>query len=416
KDIVVGGLQACNTIVNQNGKLIGYNTDFIGVQKALEKHCDLSDKRVAIFGSGGGAKSAVFGVLKKTKNITLFNRSKDKNNEFAKQYNIQNQSLNDFNADNFDIIINATTVGMNSDECVLDLHNQNKLSSQHTVFDMVYSPLKTKLLQVSERQGAKIIFGTEMLIYQALEQFELYTDSRGYENAMRFAIEKLQIENTACIVVHGKEISEFTKSLQRAKYYNRMLELRVDYITDLSQNDVDTIAKQIDCQNSIFTCRMKKDGGGFGGSVEECMNIINYAINLKKFAYFDVDIANANLIGAFKNDCNIILSYHNFEKCLSFNECIEVIEKMNKYRHSMKKIAMKVQNTDEIKTMIDVINYSKNANQKLIFAPMCDEKMLRLLAMKMGSEINFFALDENAKTADGQMTIVEFEKIKNIIL
>jgi len=281
KDII-----ACNTIINKNGKLIGYNTDFIGVQKALEQHCDLKNKRVAIFGSSGGAKSAVFGIMQKTKNITLFNRNQDKNNQFVKKYNIQSQSLSEFEAANFDIIVNATTVGMNSDECILDLHNQSKLSSQHIVFDMVYSPLKTRLLQIAESNGAKIIFGTEMLIYQALEQFELYINHKGSENAMRMAIANLNFENTACIIVQGVGVGDFLCNVKNAKYYNKMIELRVDYIKNLSQNDIKKIAEQVDGLSSIFTLRMVKNGGNFGGNLDEYINILNYAISLKKFAKF----------------------------------------------------------------------------------------------------------------------------------
>ena len=131
---------AVNTIlIDDNGKMHGYNTDYIGVLDALEGRADLENKKIAIFGSGGGAKSAVIACLEKTKNITLFNRTKEKNDYFAVKNGIKSCSLAEFQPKDFDVIINATIVGLGTKESIL---KRNQILENHVVFDMVYNPLK----------------------------------------------------------------------------------------------------------------------------------------------------------------------------------------------------------------------------------------------------------------------------------
>ena len=164
-------IDAVNTIfVDSCERLHGYNTDYIGVLNALEENTDLKNKKVAIFGSGGGAKSAVIACLERTKNVVLFNRTKEKNNDFAKQNNIKSCGLDEFLPQDFDIIINATIVGLGTSESIL---KRNQILEKHIVFDMVYNPLKTTLLKNAISKGAKIIYGINMLIYQAVKQHEI---------------------------------------------------------------------------------------------------------------------------------------------------------------------------------------------------------------------------------------------------
>ena len=85
-----------NTINSNNVKIFGHNTDWFGVLNALEKRVNLVDKKVAIFGSGGGAKSAAIACLERTKNVILFNRTKEKNDDFATKNGIKSCSLSEF--------------------------------------------------------------------------------------------------------------------------------------------------------------------------------------------------------------------------------------------------------------------------------------------------------------------------------
>lgn len=174
---------AVNTIINEGGKLIGYNTDWIGAVVPLEKRTNLKGKKVAVLGAGGAAKAVVFGLTKKGAKVKIYNRTLRKAKLLADQYNCEFGSLSNLKeVKDMDIIINATSIGMNEDKSPLD---KKYISKGQIVFDCVYSPLKTKLLKDAKSKGALVILGTEMLLYQAAEQFRLYTGVDAPVEAMR---------------------------------------------------------------------------------------------------------------------------------------------------------------------------------------------------------------------------------------
>ena len=410
---------AVNTIlIDDNGKMHGYNTDYIGVLNALEGRADLENKKIAIFGSGGGAKSAVIACLEKTKNITLFNRTKDKNDNFARQNNIKSCSLLEFQPKDFDVIINATTVGLGTKKSIL---TKKQILTKQIVFDMVYNPLKTKLLQNAISKGARIIYGTDMLIYQAIMQHEIFTQHKIDDIKIvkrQIEYEMLNETHDICLVVNRKKVNEFLKNLSLAQWKNNFIELRVDYIDSLSQNVVDAIAGMI-CVDTIFTCRNIQNGGRFDGSLKEQKRIIKYAMSLNKFKYFDLDHSQINY---WKNELNdkkknykIIISYHNFNKCLSYKECIKMIDDMFKNGADIAKIACKIISNKDIITMLKILDKYKKENKKIIFAPMCEDKIVRILANKYGSWTNFVCLNEKESTANGQICIDDYNKIVDLL-
>lgn len=177
-DPIAKKIGAVNTVVNEDGFLKGYNTDWYGAIIPLEKITKLSGKRVAVIGAGGAARAIVYGLILKEAKVKIFNRTKEKAISLAKEFNCQGGGLEEQEEiKNFDIVINATSVGMKP------FDNQSPittfyLNKKQIVFDIVYSPLKTMFLKAAEEKGAKIIYGTEMLLYQAVPQFELYT---GYQ-------------------------------------------------------------------------------------------------------------------------------------------------------------------------------------------------------------------------------------------
>ena len=102
---------AVNTVLNKNGKLIGFNTDWLGVVIPLEKITTLLDKKVLVLGAGGAARAVVFGLLKRGSKVSIFNRTKQKAIDLAKEFNCQEIDLNvESEISNFDIIINTTSV------------------------------------------------------------------------------------------------------------------------------------------------------------------------------------------------------------------------------------------------------------------------------------------------------------------
>lgn len=171
-DETAKSIGAVNTIVNNNGKLKGYNTDYIGAMQALEEKTKLKDKNVVILGAGGAAHAIAFGLQQKQAQITILNRNYDKTKLLTA-----------------DILINATPIGM-SPNINESLVPKKYLHKNLVVFDIVYSPKETKLLQDAKLMGCTIIYGYKMLLYQAVSQFQLFTGKKAPVNIMEKVLVK----------------------------------------------------------------------------------------------------------------------------------------------------------------------------------------------------------------------------------
>ncbi|MDX1958782.1 MAG: shikimate dehydrogenase [Leptospiraceae bacterium] len=181
-------MQASNTIVlNTEGNINCYNTDGIGAVIAIEsaKSNFFSTKKdVLILGSGGGARGISYEILRKnfagkiviaSRNeetgkaiVNLLNGIKTHSSEFIPLDKIESESKR------FSLIIQTTPVGMKGKEGG-SLLKEGFLQKNQILFDIVYNPTKTPLVQLALKAGCKIIPGYEMLRYQALEQFRLFT-------------------------------------------------------------------------------------------------------------------------------------------------------------------------------------------------------------------------------------------------
>ena len=154
---------AVNTVVNVDGKLVGYNTDFFGLKYALNyAKIKLNDKKVLILGSGGASLTAM-AVAKelKAKRITIISRNgKDNYQSINKYFDSQ-------------VIINATSVGMypNNDGQLVNLKDFKSLEG---VFDVVYNPLKTNLILQAEELKIKNSGGLAMLVAQAKKARDIF--------------------------------------------------------------------------------------------------------------------------------------------------------------------------------------------------------------------------------------------------
>ena len=164
---------ACNTVVrSQDGKLYGFNTDTSGVVRPLEQRMPLNDARVLVLGAGGAARAAVFGLRDRGAQIFIMNRSGEAAQKLARQAKGRAIKRADLKKLDFDVIINATPVGLgNPRESPL---NAEEIKAR-IVFDMVYDPAETRLLQLAKQRGAEVIQGGEMFVHQAARQFEIWT-------------------------------------------------------------------------------------------------------------------------------------------------------------------------------------------------------------------------------------------------
>ena len=165
---------ACNTVVRaQDGKLYGFNTDTAGVVRPLERRLStLEDARILVIGAGGAARAAVFGLKERGAEVYVLNRTTAKAKKLAHQARARLMKRPDLKKAAFDVIINATPVGMgNSRETPL----QDKEINARYVFDMVYDPAETRFLKLARERGAQVIPGVEMFVHQAARQFEIWT-------------------------------------------------------------------------------------------------------------------------------------------------------------------------------------------------------------------------------------------------
>ncbi|MBI2314917.1 3-phosphoshikimate 1-carboxyvinyltransferase [Candidatus Daviesbacteria bacterium] len=179
---------AVNTIVNDNGKLTGFNTDWTGAITALENKTSLKGKKVTVIGAGGAARAIVYGLKKKESSVKIFNRSIKHAKELANEFGCQYFGLNSLEQiQDAEIIINATSVGTNEDKSPV---NKKLINKNHIVLDVVYSPKETRLIKDSLEKGAKVIYGYEMLLYQGVAQFELYTGMKAPVAIMRKTLEE----------------------------------------------------------------------------------------------------------------------------------------------------------------------------------------------------------------------------------
>jgi 3-dehydroquinate dehydratase/shikimate dehydrogenase len=186
---------AVNTIVNKDGKLIGYNTDMIGAIKSIEDKTKIKNKRVAILGAGGVARAVAFGIKQKKANLIVLNRTVSKAAKIAKELKCYFDSLNSVKSlRNVDILINCTSIGMhpNTAKTPVEKNILKKVMKKNgLVFDTIYNPLETKLLKDAKSIGCKTVSGVDMFVNQAAAQFKLWTNKNASINLMK----KTVIEN-----------------------------------------------------------------------------------------------------------------------------------------------------------------------------------------------------------------------------
>ena len=182
---------AVNTIVKNNNKLIGYNTDVYGIEQTLDIKLknDVINNAV-IFGAGGAAKAALFVLLQRgLNNLTIVNRTKSNALKMISKFNNVNcdQTIITLNEKSqiksaclsADLIINTTILGMkNSGYEDISPIDSTFIDSNSVIFDMVYNPTKTPLIKIALERNANIIEGLDMLVYQAIKSIELWTGIR----------------------------------------------------------------------------------------------------------------------------------------------------------------------------------------------------------------------------------------------
>ena len=185
---------AVNTVLNDDGILRGFNTDMDGFLEPIKrKEIKMKNSKILILGAGGAARAIIAGFQKENaKEITIVNRTKSKGDELSEFSNRMGLSsvsssikdMEDFDS-KFDMIVNASSLGLKGEKNIIP---SRLFDEQTTVYDIVYKPIKTDLINTAKERKSRIIFGYEMLLGQAIRSFEIWLDKQAPYDAMKRAI------------------------------------------------------------------------------------------------------------------------------------------------------------------------------------------------------------------------------------
>ena len=178
--------QSVNTIIFEKGNLIGHNTDIVGFDKAIKSlNFSMKDKKILILGAGGVVPSIVFAMKEMgVSEIIVSNRTRQK----AENLKMLFKNLNILewgNLTDFDVVINATSLGLNNEKINLDF---SKVGKNKLFYDVIYNPAETNFLKKGKQLGNITENGSKMFIYQAVEAFKLW---HGVEPEVNFETLKL---------------------------------------------------------------------------------------------------------------------------------------------------------------------------------------------------------------------------------
>jgi len=165
---------AVNTLINENGRLLGENTDWIGVREAfLKSGTEVQAKKVVVIGAGGAARAVVYALKSLgAGEILIYNRTFERAKELAESIGGKAIPWEELKSAEGDIIVQTTSVGLKEWKSPVD---EDVIKRFKVAMDIVYLPLKTKFLTLASRCGLKTIDGLQMLLYQGVEQFKLWT-------------------------------------------------------------------------------------------------------------------------------------------------------------------------------------------------------------------------------------------------
>jgi 3-dehydroquinate dehydratase/shikimate dehydrogenase len=186
-DPLASAIGAVNTVVvSATGNLYGYNTDYVGVLRTLQERVTLSRSRVLILGAGGSARAVAFALAQSGASVCICARRPKEARKLARAVRGEEVPRSRLKSEFFDAIINATPIGMypKTGRSPLSAHELNC----RLVFDLIYRPVKTKLLQLASRRGIETVSGLEMFLVQGIAQWEIWVGQRAPAAAMRKAV------------------------------------------------------------------------------------------------------------------------------------------------------------------------------------------------------------------------------------
>ena len=187
-DPLTAKIGACNTVVrSQEGKLYGFNTDVTGVVRPLEMRLPLQGAKILVLGAGGAGRAAVFGLKERSAEVYVFNRTPGPAQNLAKKARAKAVNKMQLRKMAFDVIINATPVGMEGNRDPLPISEQ-EFNAKY-FFEMVYTPAETKMVKMARAKGMHVILGAEMFVQQGARQFEIWSGKPAPVQEMQRVVE-----------------------------------------------------------------------------------------------------------------------------------------------------------------------------------------------------------------------------------
>ncbi|PIZ76395.1 shikimate dehydrogenase [Candidatus Peregrinibacteria bacterium CG_4_10_14_0_2_um_filter_38_24] len=205
---------AVNTVVNKGGFLYGYNTDFAGAAEALrEVFNDLKNVNAVVLGAGGAARAVIYGILKNGGKVScIVNRTKENAEKLAKEFSemfgtqiVGIGSKNEFarfarscslssNPSGRLVFINTSSIWTLNQEAdfseIGKYFSDEYLKNFECFMEIAYNPLITPLIKKAQELGKKYITGDKMFLYQAMKQFEIFTEQKAPAEVMRKVLEQ----------------------------------------------------------------------------------------------------------------------------------------------------------------------------------------------------------------------------------
>ncbi len=184
----IGAVNTIEVVSTSQGKILqGSNSDWLGANRALAQHIDLADQPIIILGAGGSARAIAFGLQEACARVQLCSRTASRGQKLAADLGCTWRPLAEIGQLAGAVLVNATSVGM-TPNVNSTLISQENLAEFKVVMDIVYAPLETRLLREARAVGCRVVTGLEMLLYQGVAQFELWTGLPAPVEIMRRAL------------------------------------------------------------------------------------------------------------------------------------------------------------------------------------------------------------------------------------
>jgi shikimate dehydrogenase len=187
-------IRAVNTIRNHQGRLLGYNTDWLGFVLSLKEVLEIRGKRFAVLGAGGAARGVVYGLIQEGGLPIILNRTLSKAEALGEEFDCSFFPLSEKKKIEADCLINTTSLGMAPNQRISPFP-KGLLNQFSWVVDIIYNPLQTKLLKEAGEAGCHTLSGLEMFVHQGAEQLKIWTGLEPPRNLMREVVAAKLKEN-----------------------------------------------------------------------------------------------------------------------------------------------------------------------------------------------------------------------------